>query len=98
MKQSWTFSYPPLEDFISVQQPPTIQDETLQVAIVTSDFPGSFTMVSRPAKGPALTFNWMVCQHCKSHRDESLAGEREGDGGDLHRRDQHGHLLLQAHP
>jgi len=31
-----------------------------EVAVVTSDFPGSFTMVSRPAKGPALTFNWMV--------------------------------------
>jgi len=31
-----------------------------EVAVVTSDFPGSFTMVSRPAKGPALTTNWMV--------------------------------------
>ena len=65
--QSWNlFLDLPLEDLIGVQQPLTIQDETLQVAVVTSDFPGSFTMVSRPAKGPALTFNWMVCQHCKS--------------------------------
>ena len=31
--------------------------------MVTSDFPGSFTMVCRPAKGPAVTFNWMVGQH-----------------------------------
>jgi len=31
-----------------------------EVAVVTSDFPGSFTMVCRPAKGPAVTFNWMV--------------------------------------
>ena len=27
-----------------------------------------------------------------------LPGERKGDGGHLHGRDQHGHLLLQAHP
>ena len=26
------------------------------------------------------------------------SGELEGDGGHLHRRDQHGHFLLQAHP
>ena len=45
-------------------------NEILQVAVVTSDFPGSFTMVSRPAKGPALTFNWMVWQHY-NHTDQS---------------------------
>ena len=31
-----------------------------QMAVVTSDFPGSFTMVSKPAKGPAITTKWMV--------------------------------------
>ena len=30
------------------------------MAVVTSDFPGSFTMVSKPAKGPAITTKWMV--------------------------------------
>ena len=33
---------------------------SFQMAVVTSDFPGSFTMVSKPAKGPAITTKWMV--------------------------------------
>ena len=31
-----------------------------QVGIVTSDFPGSYTMVSKPPRGPAKTTNWRV--------------------------------------
>merc|ERR1712047_66027 len=31
-----------------------------EMAVVTSDFPGSFTMVSKPAKGSAITTKWMV--------------------------------------
>merc|ERR1712107_375254 len=31
-----------------------------EMAVVTSDFPGGFTMVSKPAKGPAITTKWTV--------------------------------------
>ena len=49
------------------------QLKSYQVGIVTSDFAGSFTMVSKPPKGAPKITNWRVSGFAQHHQQQSIS-------------------------